>query len=173
MGYYLANNNVQSGPFELHDLPNHGLRADSLVWREGMPDWQRADAVPQVAAMLQPAPVTPVQQGPIVRPAPSQPQQTIHYHSAAPTDANGMAVASLVLGIVSVPGVFFYCFGLITAILAIVFGFIGRSRVRNGQSTTGDGLALAGIILGFGTVTLALLLLVVMLIFIASVGARP
>jgi len=55
---------------------------------------------------------------------------------------NGLAIASLVLGIVWVGGV--------GALLAIIFGFIGRKKIAesNGQQT-GGGLALAGIILGF------------------------
>ena len=57
MGYYIANKGVQEGPFELLELPQHGLRADSLVWAEGMPDWTRADAIAEIAALLAPAPV--------------------------------------------------------------------------------------------------------------------
>jgi hypothetical protein len=55
---------------------------------------------------------------------------------------NGLAIASLVLGIVWVGG--------IGAVLAVVFGFVGRKKIAdsNGQQT-GGGLALAGIILGF------------------------
>jgi len=59
---------------------------------------------------------------------------------------NSWAVASLVLGIVSVAG---GCFVVVPPILAIVFGLIA---MRTGQSR-GQGIALAGVILG----TLALL----------------
>ena len=68
---------------------------------------------------------------------------------------NGMAVASLVLGIIWIGG--------IGSVLAVIFGFMSRKKIRqsNGQEQ-GAGLALAGIILGFigivGAIGVALLL---------------
>lgn len=61
-----------------------------------------------------------------------------------------LAVASLTLGIVSVPG---YCFAPGFGVVAAILGFMARSRIRrSGGHLTGSGLALAGIILGvFGT----------------------
>ena len=55
---------------------------------------------------------------------------------------NGLAVASLVLGIVWVFG--------IGSILAVIFGFVARRQIRqSGGRQSGGGMALAGIILGF------------------------
>lgn len=55
---------------------------------------------------------------------------------------NGLAIASLVCGIIG-------CFS-VTAIVAIVLGFIARNQIReSGGTQQGDGMALAGIILGF------------------------
>lgn len=51
--------------------------------------------------------------------------------------ANGFAIASLVLGIVS-----FFCFGAITGILAIVFGAIAKKQGNTSK------LATAGLVLG-------------------------
>jgi hypothetical protein len=57
---------------------------------------------------------------------------------------NGLAIASLILGLVGwVP-----C-GL-GSILAVVFGFVARRQIRDtGRGSGGDGLAIAGIVLGF------------------------
>lgn len=64
---------------------------------------------------------------------------------------NGMAIASLVLGIVWV-----YWIG---SVLALIFGYVARSQIRqSGQS--GDGMAIAGIVLGWIGVGLLLLLIV-------------
>jgi hypothetical protein len=53
---------------------------------------------------------------------------------------NGFAIASMVLGIVWIYGV--------GSILALVFGYIARSQIkRNPQG--GDGMAIAGIVLGW------------------------
>jgi hypothetical protein len=58
--------------------------------------------------------------------------------------SNGLGVAALVLGIVSIFPLFMF---VIPAILAIVFGAIGRSRAKRGQATNG-GVALAGLLTG-------------------------
>lgn len=75
-----------------------------------------------------------------------------HYPAARTT--NGLAIASMVLGIVWV-----YWIG---SVLALVFGYIARSQIRQrGQS--GDGMAIAGIVLGWvGIATLVLFILVLL-----------
>jgi hypothetical protein len=52
-----------------------------------------------------------------------------------------MAVAALVLGIVSL-----VCFGPLAGILAVIFGFLGLQKAKQGGS--GRGMSIAGIILG-------------------------
>ncbi|WP_406091988.1 DUF4190 domain-containing protein [Streptomyces sp. NBC_01013] len=64
-----------------------------------------------------------------------------------PGPANGMGIASLVLGIISVAGFCMYGLGIILGVLALIFGLIGRGRVTKGEANNG-GVALAGIILG-------------------------
>jgi hypothetical protein len=63
---------------------------------------------------------------------------------------NGFAIASLVLGIL-----WLYWIG---SILALVFGYIARGQIRQ-QGQSGDGMAIAGIVLGWiGVGTLVLLI---------------
>jgi len=67
-----------------------------------------------------------------------------------------MCIASLVLGISSIP----LCFLLIPSILAVVFGFVGLGQVKR-EPQSGRGQAIAGIVLGgAGLVFFALVLLV-------------
>ena len=55
---------------------------------------------------------------------------------------NGMAIASMVLGIVWI-----YWIG---SILALVFGYLARKQIAESQGTQqGDGMAIAGIVLGW------------------------
>ena len=62
---------------------------------------------------------------------------------------DGFAIASLVLGILAIPGAFFLGAGLAPAVLAIVLGLIARDRIkRSGGTLAGSGLATAGWILG-------------------------
>jgi TM2 domain-containing membrane protein YozV len=59
--YYVADGMVQRGPFEMADLPGQGLRGETLVWKEGMQDWRRADEVEElIFAGVLPRPLPPV-----------------------------------------------------------------------------------------------------------------
>jgi len=64
--YYIADGMTQRGPFEVQDLPGHGLRAETLVWKEGMEQWRRADEVEELIFSRVLAPVPP----PTFMPAP-------------------------------------------------------------------------------------------------------
>jgi hypothetical protein len=74
------------------------------------------------------------------------------YAAARPARTNGFAIASMVLGILWV-----YWIG---SILALVFGYIGKSQIdHSGGTQTGRGMAIAGIVLGW--VGVALIVVVV------------
>jgi hypothetical protein len=61
---------------------------------------------------------------------------------AAPKATNGLAIASLVLGIVWI-----YWIG---SILALIFGYVAKGQIdRAGGTQGGRGLAIAGIVLGW------------------------
>ena len=60
---------------------------------------------------------------------------------------NGMGVATLVLGIMSIATSWTVIGGLVLGILALVFGVLGRKRARRGEASNG-GMALAGAITG-------------------------
>ncbi|WP_372349443.1 DUF4190 domain-containing protein [Streptomyces sp. KL116D] len=77
--------------------------------------------------------------------------------------ANGMGVAALVLGIITAVGFVAWPAAIVTGVLAVVFGVLGRGRVRRGTATNG-GQALAGLICGIGGLILALLLAVVFVV---------
>ncbi len=72
---------------------------------------------------------------------------------AAATGTNGLAIASFVLSV-------FWALG-VGSVLAIIFGFRARSQIRTSRES-GDGFALAGIVIGFlGLIPAAILLLAV------------
>jgi len=74
---------------------------------------------------------------------------------------NGMAIASMVLGIVWI-----YWIG---SVLALVFGYIARRQIRE-RGQAGDGMAIAGIVLGWIGVGVFLL---VMALFIIGSASSP
>ena len=60
---------------------------------------------------------------------------------AEPSKSSGMAIASLVMGILG------FCTAGLTALLGLVFGFVALSQIRRSQgSLKGRGFALAGTI---------------------------
>ena len=88
-----------------------------------------------------PAPSQPVEWPPAGYKPPSRLPQTARPYAGMRT--SGKAIASLVLGIVSL-----FCFGVFTGILAIVFGVNAQDEIRRNPSLMGSGLATAGIVTG-------------------------
>src|SRR5437868_2165767 len=52
LNYYISVNGAQRGPFALEQLAAQGLRPDSMVWAEGMAQWERADRVPALLSIV-------------------------------------------------------------------------------------------------------------------------
>ncbi len=73
---------------------------------------------------------------------------TVNVANSSQPQTNGMAIASLILGIVGlILGVLFL---FIPNILAIVFGHVASSQIKNSQGAqTGQGMAVAGLIMGY------------------------
>lgn len=82
------------------------------------------------------------------------------------TSTNGMAIASLVLGIVWLWG--------IGAILALVFGYMGKSRIDQSHGRqSGRGLAIAGIVLGWIGVAGAILITILVVVVGSQASNNP
>lgn len=67
MKYYYAVNGQQMGPVEENQLAALGIRPETLVWHEGMPNWQPAGQLPELSELfsnVQPPTQPPVYQQP-------------------------------------------------------------------------------------------------------------
>jgi len=109
-------------------------------------------SAPAVGAPIGPGPAARYQVparfgGPYAQPAVQWAPYT-PYGAAQPasTSGNGMAIASLVLGITSIVFCWLGALTLAQVVLAIVFGCIGISRANNGAPDKGQ--AVAGLVLG-------------------------
>ncbi|WP_138757122.1 DUF4190 domain-containing protein [Modestobacter altitudinis] len=80
------------------------------------------------------------------------PPQPYGYGYPPPRRTNGLAIASMVLGIV-----WLYWIG---SVLALVFGYIARKQIRE-RGESGDGMAIAGIVLGWVGVGVIVLVAVI------------
>ena len=77
---------------------------------------------------------------------------------------DGMGTASLVMGILQ-----FFCLGPIGTVLAIVFGYIGMQKAKQGLATNG-GVAKAGFILGIVGAGLSVLVFFFWLVIVVAAG---
>jgi hypothetical protein len=107
-------------------------------------------------------PPTPPPSPPPAAPTPPAPPaygQTGGYGYQSTRGTNGLAVASLVLGIAQI----FIC--IIGGILALVFGYIARRQIdESGGTQGGRGMAVAGIILGWIGIGLGIAYVVIVII---------
>jgi len=113
-------------------------------------------------AAWQSYPAPPPQTQPRPQPYPYGPQYPYPYPPQPPARNNGLAIASLVLGITWI-----WCIG---SVLAIIFGIVAHRQIRESNGTqTGGGMATAGIVLGW----LGIAGLVLMMILIAVATSSP
>lgn len=128
-------------------------------------DWWLASDGRWYPPTSRPAPPTPFSAPPGSTPyqspqpgAPYQyqypPQGYVPWSLPQPTKTSGMAIASMVLGIVWV-----YWIG---AVLAVIFGHVALSQIKKDPQVQGRGMAIAGLVLGY--VWLGILALVIALV---------
>lgn len=147
-------------------LDPRGIHDSQTVTAMPAAGFPQAPPQPQPhVGQVPPPPVSPAGPGVPASPYGAYPQapqpQPMQAYPAAPygwaggmpmQPSNGIGVAGMVVGIVSAVLCLFWPISIITGILAIVFGIIGRSKVARGQATN-PGQALTGIICGsFGLV---------------------
>lgn len=174
MRYFFSHDGkTQHGPVEATQLRQAGATLDTLVWREGMTDWTPARNVPELAAIMgSPAAPMPAPSGPTQwTPPPADPVVAYQTPQQNNLSANGMAITSMILGIISVTLLWCYFFGVLPAIVGVVFGHIARGQIRRGQGT-GAGMALAGLICSYITIGLAALLVGALAMFFVFATPR-
>lgn len=98
-------------------------------------------------------------------PGPYSPAQYPGYGPPPQSSTNGMAIASLVVSLIGL----FICGGLLCP-LGAIFGHVAKGQIsRTGES--GEGLALAGLIIGWVGTGLVLIPLAIIIIFFGGIGA--
>ena len=135
MHYHIARDGQQLGQFSEEELSS-GLfdgryLTTDLAWREGMAEWRPlGEIMGQGVTVLRQSAASGVRMP-----------------SSGGSQAPGTAVASLVLGIVSLVTCWL---GFIFAIPGIICGHLALSRIRqSGETMGGRGMALAGLIMSY------------------------
>lgn len=152
--WYYVQDGIQKGPVEpneIHAMLTTGiLYRSSLIWREGMEEWQPLQDTSDWQTFLS-------SNNPAAYPVGSPACR----HS-------GLATASLICGISSL-ALMGMCFGgILTGIPAVICGHMATRQIKNAYPPmTGYGLAVAGLILGYFCIliTLAVILFIVLGLF--------
>jgi len=82
-----------------------------------------------------------------------------------PRSTSSFAVTSLVCGILG-----WTLFPFIGSILAIIFGHMARAEIRREPDKDGDGMAVAGLLLGYLSFLIAVVAIVFIVLFLGGLG---
>ncbi|GIH10450.1 hypothetical protein Rhe02_85170 [Rhizocola hellebori] len=86
---------------------------------------------------------------------------------------NGMAIGAMVTSLVALMGVCFYGVGgIIAGPVGAILGHVARRQVRE-RNQQGEGMAMAGIIVGWIATALGALVVIGLVIFFIWVGNQP
>ncbi|MCW1883720.1 GYF domain-containing protein [Luteolibacter flavescens] len=168
MNWFYAKNGSQQGPLSTDEIKSRismgEIGPDDLAWCEGMSDWLPVAQIPQLKIE---APVREDVPPPVSAAAPS-PYQAPAAPAASPypaqmipgqKPAQGLAIASMVCGIIAF---IFCCTGVLAAILAIgavVMGHIAISKVKQNPAVNGGkGMARTGLVLGYLGLVLSIII---------------
>ncbi len=168
MHYHVGRNSQQLGVFSGDEiragLTKGSFYSTDLAWSEGMSGWKRLDEV----------------FGPLPKPAEHFSASVLTLHGQTSAQAHGRvmptpgtAVASLVLGIISLVTCYF---GIFFAIPGVICGHIALSEIKQSEGRQeGRGLAIAGLVLNYIWVGLILLVLLCFLFIggLAAVASKP
>lgn len=121
VNYYVAEGPNQRGPFNESELAGVGLRPETLVWHEGMSQWQPAGHVPALqfifSAGTTPPPAVPPVASASAPPHPVAPSYATPYAAfPPPSDISGKKIAAGICGIL------FGTFGVHKFILGLTNG---------------------------------------------------
>ena len=165
MEIHIARDGRQRGPYPLAEvrrmLKAGEVGVNDLAWTPGAVGWAPLNTIAGVVEAPVAHPPPPANMPPPLR----LPSKSPAYVGLAMPDrrvlpTSGLAVTSLVLGIVSL-----VMMPIITSIPAVICGHLARADIRRSQGTlSGDGLAITGLITGY----LGLALWGLLLLFLAS-----
>jgi len=151
MQWYYSKNGAQLGPIGSAEMQSKLASGDisptDLVWREGMADWQPAGQVAELQALIAPPAERPSSETPTAPAAP--------YAAPVPVvvtgpPSQGLAIASLVCGILSLVTWCLWCLSAPLALVAVVLGHVALGRAKADPSRSGGkGMAKAGVITGY------------------------
>jgi hypothetical protein len=163
--WYYGDNGQQNGPLDddgiRQAISDGKLTPYTLVWREGMAGWMPLLQVPELSG----GSVAPGYSGQV------PPHYAVPY-GAMPGATPGLAIASMVCGIV---GIFFCYLAGLLGIPAVICGHMALNRISQSPIPLGGrGMAIAGLILGYLAILISLGSVIAFVVAISSSsGFKP
>ncbi len=147
--WYYGSEGQQHGPLEeeaLKALIQSGeISPDTLIWKEGMSDWL---PVAQIPEFTQTSPTMAAHDGSVYAPPSVNPATAGGGYPPIPP-TSGLAIASLVCGVLAILGCCVYI-GIIFGIPAVICGHMSMKQFRDPQKPMqGKGMSIAGLICGY------------------------
>jgi len=87
---------------------------------------------------------------------------------AGAPQGNGMATASLILGICSIVLFWLSFIGIVCGVLAIIFAVVAKNKIKANPNTAGAGSAKAGLVTGIIGIAIWLVMVIVVAVFLTS-----
>ncbi len=170
--WFYGKDNAQHGPVldsEIRDLLSSGqITPQTIVWREGMPDWIPLANVPDFQGTVQPPYAAAQPPASPYSPPQTHPGQP-PYSTVAPTD--GLSIASLVCGILAVLSCYF---GGLFGLPAVICGHMSLKKINTSPTLIqGKGMAIAGLVTGYIGILMSLCVVAIFIFAIASGTATP
>ena len=150
--HFIAGDGKQYGPYSAEQMRQfvgqNRLTAKSQVSADGGP-WQPASSYPVLAVGDASTPAS----GMVGATLPTTPM------AAQGASTNGMAIAGMICGILSLP-MLCCCYGLPFNILGVIFSKIGLSQLKKNPGQGGRGMAIAGLICSILSIVILVVLVV-------------
>lgn len=136
--WYYGSSAGQSGPVEdqeIRALISAGsIGPETLVWRDGMKDWLPLSSVQELGGQMS-------------GPYPQHYAPVPGYYAPPVAPSSGLAIASMVCGIVGYLTCYFVA---ILGIPAVICGHMALSQIKNSPVPMGGrGMAITGLVLGY------------------------
>lgn len=175
MQYHVGRDGHQFGMFTEEEI-GQGLQSgrfltSDLVWREGMPQWKPLiEVFGFAAAAVLSAPMVSVSHGGPIPTSYPPPHGAYPHVGVGVMPMSGLAIGSMVVGIISLFSLFACPVGLVLGLPGVICGHMGLAQIRSsGNQMQGRGMAIAGLIMNYVAIAIGVAILLFVLIF-AGIG---
>jgi len=126
--YFLNNGKEQQGPFDIKDLKEKNVNADTPIWFEGITEWTTIKEVPELKSLISKPP-------PFIKKE-NKPEQKIYITNEVKT-TNGIGTAGFVIAILAILLFWVPFLGMLLWALGVLLSFFGLFKSPRGLSIFG------------------------------------